>query len=199
MSDDMEFGYEVVKFGPPPGRYRLRFLGVEPIKRKEGEPPKIGKDGKPMQDAMSWMFEVADGEHVGVKVDRWTSRKATGANMCGRFMVANSGVPFEAGRRVNLRDYIGRLYDADVVKRKGKDDATCVSDTRITPVTEAVREYFIQRGNNPPDRKSRDELVSLLTGGSNLAGYRVCEVGGSVWKDAGDLAGTVGANGEVPF
>lgn len=124
--------YTESQFEMPNGKYLARFLGVSMRDLKPGEKPKIGQDGNPMPPAMTWNFEIIEGEQAGKRSDRLTGRVPTAKNGCGKMLAAISDKILEEGEEVDIDAFIGRVYRITVMDNRISDSAppTLVHDHR---------------------------------------------------------------------
>ena len=84
--------------GPPAGFYKANFLNVEPTEHAE------------YGAGLKFVFEVADGEHVGTQATRITSAKPTPKNAAGKMIGGISGTSLAAGATVDLTPFVGREF-----------------------------------------------------------------------------------------
>lgn len=114
------------KFGAPEGIYDgAKFLGVIPFKR-EGA-PKVGRDGKPMGEAVEWQWELTEGEHKGQIVGRLTSAEPTTKNACGALLRGVMGREIGSDEDVDPNVMRGRTYRVVIEPGKENPDRTQVT------------------------------------------------------------------------
>lgn len=106
----------------PDGKYVAKFLGVTLREDKPGDQPRLGADGKPLPPAMTWDFEIAEGDQAGKKADKLTGRIPTPKNGCGKMLAAITDAILKDGTEVDLATYVGKLYRVTVLENRVQDN-----------------------------------------------------------------------------
>lgn len=122
----MQVTMQESKFGVPVGLYRAKFIGVQAM--PAGNPPRLGRDGKPMGDGLEWQFEVvADGsgqpsQYAGKISSVITGTTPTAMNLYGKTILPGlMGRAVQVGENVDVDTFIGRVYQIGVgLNREGK-------------------------------------------------------------------------------
>ncbi len=109
MSEGQLFELECGSGGGEPvplGLHRAKFVGLEHL-------PATEKDGTRYGEAVRLKFEVVGGEHAGKVASNIGPTKPTPQNTTGRIL-ASMGLDVGPGKKVNLRECIGREYNVAV-------------------------------------------------------------------------------------
>ena len=114
----MKFTFTKSQFEMPDGRYLAKFLGCTMKDLQPGESPRIGMDGKPMPPAMTWDFEIVEGDQKGKKCDKLTGRVPTPKSGCGKMLSAIADTVLKDGIEVDIANYVGKLYRITVAENR---------------------------------------------------------------------------------
>jgi len=117
----MKFTYTKSAFEIPDGKYAAKFLGVTLRDDKPGDRPRLGQDGKPLPPAMTWDFEIVEGEQVGKKCDKMTGRVPTPKSGCGKLLAAIADAVLGDGTEVDIENYAGQVYRITVQENRVSD------------------------------------------------------------------------------
>lgn len=134
----MKMTFTKSQFEMPDGKYLAKFLGVTLREDKPGEKPRLGSDGKPLPPAMTWDFEIIDGEQAGKKADKLTGRVPTAKSGCGKMLAAISDSILKDGMEIDLDQLVGKIY------------RITVEDNRVSDNPAPVRVYDHQSAPPPP-------------------------------------------------
>jgi hypothetical protein len=113
--------YAKSQFEMPDGKYLAKFTGVTMREDKPGESPRLGQDGKPLPPAMTWDFEIVEGDQAGKKADKLTGRIPTPRSGCGKMLSAVTDTILKDGVEVDLDTYVGKLYRITVMENRVQD------------------------------------------------------------------------------
>lgn len=127
--------YTESQFEMPNGKYLARFLGVANKELKPGEKPKLGQDGNPLPPAMTWNFEIIDGDQTGKRADRLTGRIPTPGSGCGKMLVAICDRVLETGDEVDLDPFVGKVYRITVIDNRISDSPAPILVHDYKPAT----------------------------------------------------------------
>jgi hypothetical protein len=106
----------------PVGKYTAKFLGIT-LKEASG---KLDEKGRPMPPAMTWDFQISEGECEGRTIDRLTGRTPTAKNGCGKMLAGITDTVLRDGDQIDLEQFIGKTYRITVEEN---GERTRLSDT----------------------------------------------------------------------
>lgn len=133
----MDMVYTKSEFEMPDGKYLAEFLGVTMRDDPPGSKPRIGQDGKPLPPAMTWDFRIVDGPEKGKRADKLTGRIPTPNSGCGKMLVCISDSVLKEGDRVNLDQFVGKIYRITIKENRVSDNPGPVLErvTQPAPTT----------------------------------------------------------------
>lgn len=106
------------KFGAPAGVYQARFEGLKLMEAQN--PPRLGRDGRPMPPGMEWQFTVLGGEQDGQVIGRITGTEPTTKNSCGMLLSGMFGRAIQPDEDLDPNQFRGQTFE--VVVGRSKDD-----------------------------------------------------------------------------
>lgn len=203
--------YTTSPFDVPEGQYVGKFLGLEMLEPRPGEGPRRGPDGREMQPAMAWRWEIVGGDSAGRIADRVSSRSPTPKNVAGRLLSAITGLILREGDNVELGEYVGKYYRLSVVKKPNGTGGTYVSETNLIrlPDDEVARlngavpstpRFWLKESGGTPALKTRDEVHDFVKAGAKLAELQLCPEGGPPeFRAAADVLPELASVEAIPY
>jgi len=130
------FTFGESKFGikVPPGWYVAQFVGTE-----DREPVKDTKFGKSNEPRLAWLFDVAEGEHQGQRIEQESGVTASSKSHCAKMLVGLHGRPLSAGEQVTVAQFVGKLYRVKVAPNPNSDKGNLyVADIEPQPQSDGA-------------------------------------------------------------
>jgi hypothetical protein len=118
MAREMVFGESGGQIEVAAGRYVARFTGTED--REPFKESRFGTEGEG-QPRMAWLFEIAQGAERGRRIVQETGCKARLGTNAWKMIDGLAGGTAEHGQRVDVDQYIGRLYTVKVAVNPKSD------------------------------------------------------------------------------
>jgi hypothetical protein len=141
------------RFGAPADIYFGKFLGISPFKG-DGK-PRIGRDGKPMGEAVEWQWEIIEGEHAGKIVGRLTSTMPTTKNAAGTLLAGVAGRVVQVDEDIDPNAFVGCMYQIVVSVSKDNPNKTYVTQVMRSKRADSGPPPSVLHGNGnavPPPR-----------------------------------------------
>jgi hypothetical protein len=134
MAREMTFGESTGTMEVPAGRYVARFVGTED--RKPFEESRFGNTGEPR---MGWLFEVAEGPDRGKRISQESGCRASPSSTAARMIAGLTGGDVQLGQRLDVDQFIGRLYVVKVAVNPKSDKGNLhVADLEPHPAAAAA-------------------------------------------------------------